>query len=95
MGYERTAAYQHFKKDNLDLGIVLAYGKALKHDFSKEIPELLDYASTIDEPLSDYKPMTLAEVLRERDYWKDKYIQLLEKHNEMVMDQLNQSKNEK
>lgn len=90
LGYERTAPYQHFKKDDLDLGIVLQYGKALNHDFSTDLPELLDYVSTVQEPLSSYKSMTLSEALSERDYWKDKYIKLLEKHNDMILGQLNE-----
>ncbi len=92
-GYDRTTVYQHLKNPNLDLAIVMKYGKALKHDFSKELPELLEYGAMVVEPLTNYRPLTLSEALQERDYWKDKYIRLLEKYNEMVVSQLNKKDN--
>lgn len=88
LDYDRTTVYQHFKNDSLDYSTILKYGKALKHDFSVEFPEMLQYISTVDEPISNYSAMTVSEALKERDYWKDKYIALMEKHHAMVMDHL-------
>lgn len=91
IGYDRTTVYQHFKKHDLDYGIILKYGKVLKHDFSIEFPELLEYTSNVEEPLADYTPVTVADALKQIDFWKSKYIQLLEKHNEMIIAQLNKN----
>jgi len=90
LGYDRTTIYQHFRNDKLDYSTVLKYGKALKHDFSVEFPDMLTYISHVEEPLTEYRTMSVAEALKERDYWKDKYIALMEKHNELIMQQLNQ-----
>ncbi len=86
--YDRTTIYQHFKNSQLDYATILKYGKALKHDFSVEFPEMMQFMSTVEEPIADYTAMTVAEALRERDYWKDKYISLMEKHHELVMTHL-------
>jgi hypothetical protein len=91
IGYDRTTVYLHFAKPDLDYLILLKYGKALKHDFSQEFPEMSDMIAMIEEPLSDYKVLTVAEALKERDYWKDKYIHLLESYNEIIIKQLGQS----
>lgn len=88
LGYDRSTIYLHFNNDRLDYSTILKYGKALKHDFSVEFPEMLQYISTVEEPISDYRPLTVSEALRERDYWKDKYIALMEKHHEYVMSHL-------
>lgn len=88
LGYDRTTVYQHFKNDKLEFSTILKYGKALKHDFSIEFPDMLEYLSTVDEPITEYRAMTISEALKERDYWKDKYIALMEKHNELIMNHL-------
>ena len=88
IGYDRTTVYQHFGNDNLDYSIILKYGKALNHDFSREFPEMMDFMSSKQEPLTEYNIMTTAEALQERDYWKDKYIGLMERYNELILSQL-------
>ena len=88
MNYDRTTVYQHFGNDKLDFSTILKYGKALNHDFSVEFPEMIQYISTVEEPITEYKAMTLSEALQERDYWKDKYISLMEKHHELLMQHL-------
>ncbi|WP_316780449.1 hypothetical protein [Pedobacter antarcticus] len=88
LGYDRTTVYQHFKNDELEYSTILKYGKALKHDFTLEFPEMLQFISTLEEPISEYRATTVSEALKERDYWKDKYIALMEKHNEFIMNHL-------
>lgn len=84
MDYTRSTPYQHFKNEDLEYSIIIMYGKALRHDFSIEFPEIVGYMNMLEEPLSGYRTYTVAEALQERDIWKDKYINLLEKHNEML-----------
>lgn len=88
LGYDRSTLYLHFANPNLDYSVILKYGKALKHDFSVEFPDMFQYISTVEEPLAEYKVMSVSEALRERDYWKDKYINLMERYNELIMAQL-------
>ncbi len=82
-GYKRSSYYKHIKDPNLEYHILIAYGRALKHDFTEEFPDMPKYV--LDDPQETYgKPITLDEAIKQRDYWKDKYIDLLEKYNGLI-----------
>lgn len=87
MGVERSTVYRHFTLPDLDAGIILRYSKVLRHDFSEEFPELFsDLKSIINEPDPSYGiAKSYGELMNERDYWKDKYITLLERYNELIV----------
>lgn len=84
MGIDRGTVYRHFEDPNLSIDYIIKYGKALNYDFSKYFPELLNIAkeSTID---FEIKAKTSSELERELQFWKDKYIQLLEQYNELLL----------
>ncbi len=92
VGYDRASLYRHFADDNLDDGIILKYAQALKYNFNYEFPELTQFTNVLQEPITEYKPMTVSEALKESDYWRGKYIDLLEKHNQMLNDRLSEKK---
>ncbi len=50
-----------------------------------EFPDLMGYSNMLAEPLSEYRPLTLSDALKEADTWKNKYINLLEKYNELLL----------
>jgi len=82
-GYSRSAYYKHIDNAELDYHILTAYGKAIRHDFTEEFPEMPRYL--IEEPEETYgKALTLEEAIHQRDLWKDKYIELLEKYNKLI-----------
>jgi hypothetical protein len=82
-GYSRPSYYKHINVKELDFHILAAYGKALKHDFTEELPEMPKYL--VEEPEEEYgKPPTLKDALKQRDQWKDKYYELLEKYNKLI-----------
>lgn len=58
----------------------------MNHDFSNEIPEMKEYLKENNIKLPAAKPMSYAELLIEKDYWKDKYYSLLEEHNKVIKD---------
>ena len=65
----------------------MAYGKAIKHDFTEEFPEMPKYV--VEDPDQDYgKKLTLEEAIRQRDQWKDKYLELLEKYNRLIEEKI-------
>lgn len=88
LGIDRSTVYRHTKNANLDDATLLQYGKALNYDFSMEIPELYNSMKLVNEPSPEYRNKTYDELLIERDYYKDKYINLLEKYNVLVEDRL-------
>ena len=83
VGISRGTFYNHIEDPNLPFDILEKYGKALAYDFTTEIPEMTKYA--FEEPAEMYgQPSTIEEAIKQRDYWKDKYIALLEKHQRLI-----------
>ena len=76
--YSRSSYYKHITNPDLDFNILSRYGKAIRHDFSEDIPGMPDYI--LEDPGETVKKITtMEEALLDRDYWKNKYINLLEK----------------
>ena len=86
-GYTRSAYYKHIENPNLEDHILIAYGRAIKYDFTSELPEMPKYI--LEEPEEVYgKPKTLEDALRVIDSWKNKYLDLLEKYNIMIEEKM-------
>lgn len=85
MDIDRGTIYRHFDDPNLSIDYLVKYGKAMNYDFSKYFPELLNVVqeSAIEY---NYQPKTYSELEKELQVWKDKYIQLLEQYNELLLD---------
>jgi hypothetical protein len=83
-GYNRSTIYRHLDDENLDPAIYLRYGRAINHDFSDKVPALVNMHSAFAEPISNYGVNSIADALKQRDFWKDKYITLLENYNELM-----------
>lgn len=90
-GYNQATIYRHFEKEDLPYHIIRKYGKAIGHDFRMEYPEMEEELSAWSEPgpakYGNY-PQTLSEVVTERDMWKEKYYKLLENHNRLLLERL-------
>ena len=71
----RQWVYNVFNSQQVPLDVVLEIGKAIHYDFSKDFKQLKTYATAND-----------LNVLEENntDYWKQKYIQLLEEYNQLL-----------
>lgn len=78
-----TSYYRHIDKPDLDYQILESYGKVIKHDFSIEFPEM-DPNNYLDNLANFKKPRTLDEAQEQTDYWRKKYIQILEKYNRLL-----------
>lgn len=86
-GYSRSSYYKHIENADLDYYILMAYGKAIKHDFTEELPEMPKYL--LEDPEEIYtKPVSIDEAIRQRDQWKDKYLELLEKYNKLIEEKI-------
>lgn len=84
-GYQRASYYKHIKEPALPYHILTAYGKAIKHDFTEYLPDMPKYM--LEEPDSQYnQPASLEDARQQIDYWKTKYIELLERFNALVME---------
>lgn len=81
-GYSRASYYNlHITNPELPYGILEIYGKVLNYDFSDHLPDMINYTTTKQK-------ITLEQAIKERDYWKDKYVNLLEKYNILVEEKM-------
>ncbi len=87
-GYSRSAFYKHVENPNLDYHIIMAYGKALNYDFTQEFPDMPRYEIHDAETFYNSTPTTREEMLMQRDYWRDKYYELLEKYTGMIEEKM-------
>ena len=86
-GYTRSAYYKHIENPNLSYHILIAYGKAIKHDFTEEFPDMPKYV--LEDPETAYgQPKTIEEAARISDLWKNKYLELLEKYNRLIEERI-------
>ena len=84
MGISRGTYYNHKNDPNLSFELLAEYGKVLKHDFSQDLPEMK--MLQLEEREVPYTtPKTIEEAIEQRDFWREKYYQLMEKfHKEVV-----------
>lgn len=90
-GYDQSTVYRHFTLDNLNYNILIRYGKAMRHDFSEEFPEMTDYFTVEEEVFPKElppQPLSPEECMEQLKYYQTKYIELLEKHNKMLANRL-------
>ncbi len=82
-GYSRSAYYKHIEDPELDFSILIAYGKALRHDFTDDIPGMPGYL--LEEVGAIYgEPENMEEARQLISKLKNKCLELLEKYNRLI-----------
>ena len=80
----RRSVYNWFDQTDLSLDVICKIGEVLDYDFSLEFPDLFNRRKL--------KSIDMTHELQEEtqqnsvNYWRNKYISLLEKHNEILSD---------
>ncbi|MBD1363090.1 hypothetical protein IDJ77_04635 [Mucilaginibacter sp. ZT4R22] len=93
----RRSIYNYFQNPFLKSDIIFKIGRVIRHDFSKEFPELF----TPEDFAYSYKQSKLAVVAVmppnniAEEIWKDKYLNLLESYNEALLKRLNMQEEDK
>jgi hypothetical protein len=87
-GYSRATYYNHIEVKSLSLGILERYGNALGHDFSMEIPEISQIKS-----FTEREPLSIQEAIMQRDQWRSKYFELIEKYKTLLEEKVAKSSN--
>lgn len=83
MGISRSSYYNHIADPHLPFETLEQYGKVLQYDFTQDFPSMARYA--FEEEVAPYgEPSTLEEAVQQRDYWKNKYLVLLEEYLQEV-----------
>ncbi|QJD95631.1 helix-turn-helix transcriptional regulator [Mucilaginibacter robiniae] len=90
MNVNRRSIYNWFEQRRLKAEVISRMGEVLKYDFSNEFPELFspetfakDGAAKAIHKDGEANGETPAEIS-----WKDKYISLLEKYNDLLVKKL-------
>ena len=85
--YSIDAIHHHIEMETLDFKLLSAYGDVLNYDFSIDFPEMA--ANLVTQEEMETEDFNYDELIKDRDHRKLKYIQLLEKHNELLIRRLN------
>lgn len=79
LGKSRRWMYLMFENSNVSLDLILQIGKIIHYDFTEEIKEFNPHQNTFNEPVTDFTKEEL-----QSEYWKNKYLKLLEEYNELL-----------
>jgi hypothetical protein len=85
----RRHLYNLFQKYNIDDDTIIEVGKIINHDFSGEIKGLT--LPIAEEPEGKYNT-ELEKSREEINFWKNKYISLLEEHK-LLLEKIKENKN--
>ncbi len=84
LGKSRRWIYHAFENPILSIEVILEIGKIIHHDFSDEIVDLKRYSAKIAEPLTSLQNQSENSIISQNEYWKNKYLLLLEKYNALL-----------
>jgi len=93
IGYSRTHMYVLLDNPDMPVDIIVDIGKAIKHDFRKDLPELFitDPSQMVQEPSPEYSS-SLSTCLKEKKELERKYYALLEENSNIKTELLNLKK---
>jgi lambda repressor-like predicted transcriptional regulator len=83
----RRSIYNWFDQKYLRADIIYRIGCALNYDFSAEFPNLIlinEFKRLSDMRMKNENVEMLLHKQANESYWKDKYINLLEKYNDLL-----------
>lgn len=89
MGKSRRWVYQIFDSAVVPIDYIIEIGKIIHYDFSQDIKGIKMYGSGrpltgVEDPRYTGKPSS-----EEAEHWKEKYMSLLEKYNDLLSRQKN------
>ena len=80
----RRWIYNAFENPNVSIDYILEIGKIIHHDFSDDIVELRKYREMATFMHLDSVSEIETNNKSGQDYWKNKYLTLLEKYNQLL-----------
>lgn len=88
-GYDQSTPYRHFEREDLPDHIIIRWGKAMSYDMTRDFPHLVNAMDMVSD--TDREPYKTAGK-HDLDYWKEKYMTLLERYNLLLEDKLCEAK---
>ena len=84
MGKSRRWVYQIFESRTVPVDYILAIGKIIHHDFTEDIKELKTYKVSMAKQMMNEPVQAFGNEKEEVEYWKNKYLAVLEKYNDLL-----------
>ena len=83
----RRSVYNWFNQRHLKPEIIYRIGAVIKHDLSSVFPSLYQYDEFTQQDMAsnNEEEAVNTENSAESNVWKDKYIELLERHNQLLL----------
>lgn len=79
LGKSRRWVYQMFDNNNVSLDVILQIGLLIHYDFTEEIKEF-----NPSQKMMNPSSITYEKDENNAEYWKNKYLKLLEEFNELL-----------
>ncbi len=83
----RRSVYYWFNQPYLKTEIIYQIGIYIKHDFSIEFPYI--FKSDDFKHVSNFNSLNIVKVVAQQpsdtEYWKNKYLEILEKYNDLLV----------
>src|SRR5688572_28113160 len=86
LGKSRRWMYLAFENRNISIDIILQIGAIIHYDFSTEISDLTFYKQAQSNQIVDDAGRPIAKSESEAEQWKNKYLDLLEKYNLLLLE---------
>lgn len=84
LGKSRRWMYYAFENPALSLDTIYEIGSIIRYDFAHDLNQLrksINAVGEAEEPVAQYSEKNTAE------YWKDRYLNILEKYNDLLANQ--------
>lgn len=78
----RKTIYNIFDRIDVDNDTILKIGAIIHYDFSENFPKLKPYKT--EDPQEEYNRKNVLELKEEIEFWKGKYIALMEDYNKLL-----------
>jgi len=85
MGKSRRWMHQIFDSANVPIDYIIDIGRIIHHDFSNDIKGLNVYSDSDRNMMSRILTYSRSPNSRDENYWREKYMELLEKYNELLL----------
>jgi predicted transcriptional regulator len=86
LGKSRRWMYLAFENRNLSIDVILQIGSIIHYDFSTEISDLTFYTHAQSNQVVDDSGRPFLKNETEAELWKNKYLDLLEKYNLLLLE---------
>jgi hypothetical protein len=80
----RRWMYHLFENANISLDLIIRIGEAIHYDFTEDIKDLKKYDFHPTNNVQEQSEIPVKKGSKDSEKWKNKYLDLLERHNKLL-----------